>query len=309
MRVTGKTDLAGAIAGAAGHPGVVSEGVIFRFLTKPLLPDLFLKALEAAVEHHRSRTAERVLLEPTSRGSIKALTDILAMVSPAAFGRSMAAQAAISRLTKQGAIAPAWQAEISAMLSQIGCGVLPAQAADKAYQGEALREDEQAMVERIPVLVEELLSNIPQLEPVREILPYQQKNRDGAGLPHDGVLGEAVPRASRALPVVLDRDVPEAESTKPGLGFDTLTGRSGSCVPFGSLARVHGGAHEASPALVRELQVGELKLGMVLVADVKTVEGVLLIARGQEVTSGVIRRIQKFDSEVGVKQPLRVVTR
>ncbi len=65
--LTGKTDLASAIADAASHPGVVSEGVIFRFLTKPLLPDLFLKALEVAVEHHRSTTAERVLLEETLR--------------------------------------------------------------------------------------------------------------------------------------------------------------------------------------------------------------------------------------------------
>ncbi|MGO9274236.1 MAG: response regulator [Terriglobia bacterium] len=65
--LTGKSDFASVIAGAAGHPGVVSEGLIFRFLTKPLLPDLFLKALEAAVGHHRSTTAQRVLLEQKLR--------------------------------------------------------------------------------------------------------------------------------------------------------------------------------------------------------------------------------------------------
>jgi len=65
--LTGKTDLASAIA--ASRPGVVREGTIFRFLTKPLLPDLFLKALAAAVEHHRLRTAERLPLEPTLRSS------------------------------------------------------------------------------------------------------------------------------------------------------------------------------------------------------------------------------------------------
>ena len=225
--LTGKTDLASALTDAARHPGVVSEGTVFRFLTKPLLPDLFLKALQAAVEHHRSTTAERALLEPTVQGSIKALTD----------------------------------------------------------------------------------SSIPHLEPVREILPNQQKNQDGSGLPRDEVRGEAVPEASRALRVGLDRNVPEAQSTKPGVGFDTLKGRLGNCVPVASLAGVHGEAHEASPSPVGELQLGELKLGMIFAADVKTVEGVLLFARGQEVDSVVIRRLQKLDSEVGVKQPLRVARR
>jgi DNA-binding NtrC family response regulator len=55
--LTGKTDLANEIAAAA--PGVVQEGDIFRFLTKPLLSDLFLKALESAVDYHRQATAKR----------------------------------------------------------------------------------------------------------------------------------------------------------------------------------------------------------------------------------------------------------
>jgi len=54
--LTGKTDLASAIA---SHPGGIDEGTIFRFLTKPLSLDLFLKALEAAVEHHRQAIAQR----------------------------------------------------------------------------------------------------------------------------------------------------------------------------------------------------------------------------------------------------------
>jgi len=32
----------------------------------------------------------------------------------------------------------------------------------------------------------------------------------------------------------------------------------------------------------------------------------LLIARGQEVTSSLMERLQNFDSDVGVRQPLRV---
>jgi len=56
----------------------------------------------------------------------------------------------------------------------------------------------------------------------------------------------------------------------------------------------------------RDFNVGELKRGMVFADDVNT-EKRLLVARGQEVTSSLMERLQNFDSEVGVRQPLRVV--
>jgi response regulator RpfG family c-di-GMP phosphodiesterase len=270
---------------------------------------LLLNTLAAAAEQHRLVTAERVLLEQTLRGSVKALTDVLALVSPAAFGRAMRAQTAISQLAKQCAIAPAWPVEMAAMLSQIGCVVLPPQTLDKVYHGDPLREDEEAMVKRIPALVEDLLGNIPRLEPVREILRYQQKNYGGGGSPPDSVRGDAIPWGSRALRVVLDHDVLEAQGMTSGLAFDTLRGRIGCYDPaiIESLAWVRGGAHEASSSLVRELLVRELEPGMVFADDVKTRKGLLLIARGQEVTSSLMQRLQNFDSEVGVRQPLRIV--
>jgi len=302
--LTGKADLESAIA-------IVNEGAIFRFLTKPCPPDLLLTTLEAAVEQHRLATAERVLLEQTLRGSVKAFTEILALVSPAAFGRAMRTQTIISQLTRHSAIAPAWPAEMAATLSQVGCVILPAHTLDKVYHGDLLREDEQAMVNHMPAFVEELLGNIPRLEPVREILRYQQKNYDGTGLPRDDLRGAAIPWGSRALRVALDYDVLEAQGMPPGLAFESLRGRAGCYDPaiIESLAWIRGGAREALQGLVRDLRVRELKPGMVLAADVKTVSGSLLIARGQEVTGGLTERLQNFDSEVGVSQPLRVVER
>ena len=73
--LTGQADLDSAIA-------VINEGRIFRFLTKPCPPATMMGALEAAVEQHRLITSERVLLEQTLHGSIKALTDILALANP-----------------------------------------------------------------------------------------------------------------------------------------------------------------------------------------------------------------------------------
>ena len=62
----------------------VNEGNIFRFLTKPCTPEMFINALTAGVEQYKLVTAERELLEKTLKGSIKVLTDILSILSPVA---------------------------------------------------------------------------------------------------------------------------------------------------------------------------------------------------------------------------------
>ena len=79
--LTGQADLEAAIAS-------VNEGHIFRFLMKPCAPTQLLAAVDAAAEQHRLLTAERELLEQTLHGSIKALTEALALANPTSFGRA-----------------------------------------------------------------------------------------------------------------------------------------------------------------------------------------------------------------------------
>ena len=67
MLLTGQADLASAI-------DAVNEGQVFRFLTKPCPPELFLESIAAAVEKGRLAVSERELLERTVEGSVRALT-------------------------------------------------------------------------------------------------------------------------------------------------------------------------------------------------------------------------------------------
>jgi DNA-binding NtrC family response regulator len=83
--LTGQADLDATIA-------AVNEANIFRFLTKPCPTESLITALNAAVEQHRLIMAERVLLEQTLHGSVKALTDILGLANPTAFGRAARAK-------------------------------------------------------------------------------------------------------------------------------------------------------------------------------------------------------------------------
>ena len=62
--------------------------------------------------------AERELLEQTLHGAIKALTEVLSLASPAAFGRSSRLKeltGALARATDSG---DAWEIEVASMLVQ-----------------------------------------------------------------------------------------------------------------------------------------------------------------------------------------------
>ena len=55
---------------------------------KPLVAGALVSSLAAAVEQHRLVTAERVLLEQTLSGAVKALSTVLSVSNPTAFGRA-----------------------------------------------------------------------------------------------------------------------------------------------------------------------------------------------------------------------------
>ena len=155
--LTGYADLDAAIS-------AVNDGQLFRFLTKPCEPEELMRACVAAVGQHRLQTAERVLLEQTLKGSVHTLADVLAVVCPAAFGRSQRVTATVERLARAIHLNDSWEAEVSALLVHIGAVTLPETTAEKLYAGGRLNASEQAMVERIPAVTRRLLKNIPRLE-------------------------------------------------------------------------------------------------------------------------------------------------
>ncbi|MGH9884721.1 MAG: response regulator, partial [bacterium] len=166
--LTGQTDLDAAIK-------AVNHGQLFRFLTKPCPRDTLRSAIDSAVVQHRLINAERVLLEQTLRGSIKMLVDILAITSPAAFGRANQIKTRVLQLGSLLGILDSWQLEIAALASQLGYIVLPHELCEKLEAKRALTDDEQRMVERAPAMTEQLLTNIPRLEGVRSMLALHVK--------------------------------------------------------------------------------------------------------------------------------------
>jgi response regulator RpfG family c-di-GMP phosphodiesterase len=299
--LTGQTDLNTAVA-------AVNDGQIFRFLTKPCAPATLLSAVDAAAELNRLTVSERVLLNQTLHGSIKAMTEVLALTNPVAFGRATRVKQHVSALADKLGLLERWQVEVAAMLSQIGSIALPAETVEHLYYGQALTEDETAMVARMPVVVEQLLGHIPRLETVRTILAQRDKpfwQFEGAGADPESRL---TTRGAQMLAVACDFDELEARGNSASLALDTLRGRKGRYDPavLDAMVALRGGKTERSE--IRELPISAVHVGMVFVDDVTLRNGTLVVGRGFEITASFIERIRNF-APGSVKEPVRVSLR
>jgi response regulator RpfG family c-di-GMP phosphodiesterase len=293
MLLTGHADLQAAIA-------AVNDGQVFRFLTKPCPPDQLRLSFEAATEQHRLVTAERVLLEHTLHGSIKALTDILALTNPVAFGRATRIKKHVSEIAEELGMPDRWQVEVAAMLSQLGSISLPEETAEKYYYGQDLSTEERAMVSRMPKVTDTLLSNIPRLEQVREILAAQHKSFNV------GRHREETPLGALILKIAIEFDELESRGFSIQLALDTMRGREDAYDPtiLESFVRLKGAATKRQE--IKEISLCAVRVGMVFAEDVRTKTGVLLVTRGYEVTPSFIERARNFREDF-VNELVRVV--
>lgn len=286
--LTGHADLDSAVA-------AVNQGQIFRFLTKPCPAEALVASLQAAAEQYRLVHAERELLEQTLTGAVKALAEVLALSNPIAFGRAARVHRTVVAMCARLRPPDRWAIEVAAQLSQIGAIQLPGPVAEKLYFGRALDPAEQALVDRGPALADQLLTNIPRLEPVRAILAALAPAARPAAEPP---LGARILRLADAL------DTLEAGGLQPAEALATIKGRPGQHEPrlLDALEQEIG---ERTAREIRELPLDQVRPGMQLADDLRATSGVLLVARGFVVSAGMLMKLQSM--RAGVREPVRVV--
>lgn len=285
----------------------VNHGHVFRFLLKPCPPPELVAAVEAGVELHRQTVAEQTLLEQTLHGSIKILTEVMSITNPVSFGRAQRLKQHVSALCDKLELSERWQVEVAAMLSQLATFTLPPETLEKVYYGATLSPEEQAMLDRSPDVTEQLLSHVPRLELVREILAtytksYKKPDKDQT---HEQA---KLQRLSQILRVAVDFDTLEAQGQSSGVALTTLNGRADQYEPqvLAALLSLFGQRREGDK--IRDISVAALRSGMVLAADVKMATGTLFVARGYEVTPAFLERIRNFRPG-SVREPIKVLIR
>jgi response regulator RpfG family c-di-GMP phosphodiesterase len=299
MLLTGNADLQASI-------DAINQGQIFRFLTKPCTPEALANALSDGLAQHRLITAERELLEHTLSGSIKVLCEVLSLVNPEAFGRSSRITRYVEAIAANLHVSEMWVVKTAAMLSQVGCVILPEVVLKKVYRGEKLTEEESQLLNHHPFVAADLIAQIPRMKRVAEIIRFQDKYYDGVGVPGDQRQGNEIPMAARILKVALDFDTLEAAGRTKTEAFDQLKQRKGWYDPTVVAALKEAFSQEIKYEM-RALGITDLASGMVLAEDLISSQGVLLASKGQEVNQSMILRLVNFRKTVGVREPISVL--
>lgn len=284
----------------------VNQGYIYRFIGKPCTGQVLWEAIQDGYRQHQLITAEKELLEKTLKGSIKALTDILSLAAPAAFGRATRICHLALMLARELGYEETWQVEVAAMLSQLASITLPPATALKLYRGEPLDVQEAEMVARMPAVTEKILEGIPRLDEVTAIL--QQRDLDFA--PDEPAArvtcGADIAPGARILRVANDLEELQARGEMADRCVGILQAQKASYDPavveaYERLARSGG-----LDFRTRGLTVGELRTGMVLSDDVVLKSGAMLVPKGQEITVGLLERINNFAYSGSVDEPVWV---
>ena len=293
VMLTGQADMDAAIA-------AVNEGNIFQFLTKPCPAETLTRALNAALEQHRLITAERELLEQTLRGSIGVMSELLCLVNPLAFGRAQRIRRYVMYMAEKLDLPDRWQFELAAMLSQIGSVTVPPEVMEKNLSLEPLTSDEARIVAAQSRIGYDLLARIPRLELVARMVANQETNW--------------IPSAAKA-----DAAVMGAALLKVARDFDEQIARGGESGP--TLAAMKRSLHynpefiealgqvgvEEPQRTLRLVNLAQLRTKMIVHADVRAGNGLLLLAKDQEVTETAIARLRSFAQTVGIVEPLQVI--
>jgi response regulator RpfG family c-di-GMP phosphodiesterase len=304
MMLTGNADQQTAV-------DAVNQGQVYRFLNKPCPPEILVPALEDGLKRFEILRMEKELLEGTLMGSVKLLSEVLGMVAPEALGRGQRLRESMRVFSRYISATPAWELEVAALLSSIGCASLPASLLEKINNGEERTTEEEQIVRRVPQIGHDLLAGIPRLENVARIILFQKKNFDGSAYPAVACARENLPAGSRMLKILDDRMTLESEGIVKLKALQTMESREGLYDP--RLLQLCFACFKdfltnvvSSELPVRSLFIKELVEGQVVVSDITSMQGQTLLGSGNRLTPMLLQRLNNYDALGEVKQPVLV---
>lgn len=305
MMLTGDSDIKVAV-------DAVNEGQIFRFLTKPCDYKVLGNAILTGIQQYRLVTAEKELLEKTLRGSILMLTEILSSSDPKLFGMATRIRDLVRTLAPKLNLPAPLDLEFAALFSPIGWVPLPLELREKVRNGAPLSQEERAVVARVPQVGQALLSHIPRLERVANLIRFMHCPSSELDSPAYAQKAKDVVDGAKLLKILSDFAQMEADGLPIEAAFNTMRSRHGHYDPklLSDVSAIMGrpgcDTDEAKGLMEMESSVEDLCIGDTLAFNVETVNGRLLAAGGILVTPLIKERLLNFQELFGIKKPIIV---
>jgi len=299
--LTGYADLQTAIE-------AVNKGGLFRFLTKPCDIETLSSALNDGLRQYQLIVSEKELLEQTLLGTVKVLSQILALVNPTAQGLANRLKGYCRHMVKELGLKEKWLFEMAAMLSQLGCLTIPQEILTRFFTGGEMTDKELAIMKQQPAATVKLLMHIPRLDDVVEIISLQNS-------PYS-----EFPQYSDSRAETYSKTHLGAQMLHVALGLDCLL--MPGTYPAKAIRSMKEDNKDFNPALVAAMDSfdfglqnmvhmnilsKDLTTHMILNEDIYTTHGILLASNGQWVTMPLLLGILNYAHTVGIKEPFSVL--
>ncbi len=303
MMLTGNSDLPTAIE-------AINQGQIFRFLTKPCNGEQITMALDAGLRQYQLIISEKELLEKTLKESISLLTEVLAIVNPQAYGRSLRIQQLVAHIVRVLKLRNGWQYEMAAALSQLGWLIFPQQMLEKINNGQTLNADEMVIFSRHPFTASKLLEKIPRLGQISRMIAGQAKSIDDLCLNPDFPDVYPIDLGSHILKICVDYDQLMLQGLLHDQILSTLSSRNNTYKQeivntLSSLQSV-----QALPEL-RSVEVvthDDLEVGMLLVEPIKKTDGTILVKENTYISRTILIELLKAATSPNMLvEPFKVI--
>ncbi|HUI09968.1 MAG TPA: HD domain-containing phosphohydrolase [Bacteroidota bacterium] len=276
-----------------------------EYVVKPVNGDELISRVRALLRvrilrdelERDNRELERLnaVLSENLAALVRLLVHIISLRVPDAGTRSERAGAMARWMGERlGVPAPSLEMlEMAARIHEIGKGTLPDGLLRKQPSG--LTVEERETLARFPLFGESIVAAVPQLREGGLYIRHQLENYDGSGLP-DRLMRDEIPMPSRILRAI---NLIEQLSADPSLAPADITLRVREAQGTLLSPRVAQVAAEylaviADPHWLegkRQIQVEEMREGMVIANDLCTANGVKLVAAGTKLSARQVERI------------------
>jgi response regulator RpfG family c-di-GMP phosphodiesterase len=286
----------------------INQGAIFRFYTKPCSQEQLETGLDAALAQYRLITAERDLLEKTLAGSVKVLVEVVSLNDPVAHAMATRLREWLRILTEEFRMPQRWRLEIAASLISIGQVAIPPELMARKRQGAKLSPEEESIFEQAPATGRNLISHIPRLAGVAEIVYLQDRGFDGSGFPADGPKGTDIPLDARLLKILKDLALAAEGGELTKSTFAEIEKRKNQYDPQ-LLARVKScleGLGRVAPATIIEVSLAALRPGQEVLSDIRLANGHLILAANTKLSGAQIERLKNLRKIFEFVEPVKV---
>lgn len=290
----------------------INQGSIFRFYSKPCQHQQLGDGIDAALRQYELEKSEHELLEKTLAGSVKVLVDVLSISDPISFGHTERVRNWAETVANKLEIRQSWKLKMAATLAQLGNIAIPPAIMDKLTNDEELSAIEQEIVDASPAIARDLISNIPRLAPVAEIVALQKRGFDGTGFPEDGPVGAELPLEARILRILVDLDRHTRSTVSIATAFELLKSSAAAydLVLLNNIREVL--ISEVSPqdaclAKDMNLPVSLLRPGDILLTDLKMINGRLILSADNAITTAHLHKLRAMEKMEKFEEPVRIL--